>query len=90
MLVTGDNQQMLLGVTSSGSGIVPPIVWLSVGNSFLAEGIVVISAYRLILLDILFLGSCDEWNTRAPKNAVVVLASSIKLVLREQVSVLFF
>jgi len=69
MLGTGDNQQMLLGVTSSGSGIVPPIVWLSVGNSFLAEGIVVISAYRLILLDILFLGSCDEWNTRAPKNA---------------------
>jgi len=69
MLGTGDNQQMLLDVTSSGPGIVPPIVWLSVGNSFLAEGIVVVSAHHLILLEFLFLGSCDEWNTRAPKNA---------------------
>ena len=55
MLGTGDNQQMLLDVTSSGPGIVPPIVWLSVGNSFLAEGIVVVSAHRLILLEFLFL-----------------------------------
>jgi hypothetical protein len=60
---------MLPDVTSSGSGIVPPIVWLSVGNSFLAEGIVVVSAHCLIVLEILFLGSCDEWSTLAPKNA---------------------
>lgn len=71
MLGTGDNRQKLPGVISSGSGIVPPIIWLSVGNSFLAEGMVIVSTRRLILLETQFLGSCGEWNTPCPPKKIV-------------------
>lgn len=81
MLGTGNDRQKLLRVTSSGSGIVPPIVWLTVGNSFLAEGMVIVSTRCLILLETQVLGSCGEWNTPCPrKKLLVVLATNIKLL----------